>query len=147
MARPAHRLKYMKNWEQLAETMLLVEQHFRLDYRGTDIGMIYRRENFAEWLDEKDREHNGVLVSAIQQFAGTGRWPEITREQSLLMHARVLNALLLLRALASTANGQPLSNPAAHIPGTVHLVWLLDTVWGIYRPLGLIHASQEMLKS
>ena len=140
------RLKQMKHWENIAETMLLIEQHFRLDYRGTDVAGIYRRENLADWLDEKDREHGAEISAAIQQFAGTGHWPELSRDQSLLMHARVLNALLLLRALASTANDQPLTYRSEHIPGASYLVWLLDTVWAIYREVGILHASREMLK-
>ena len=134
----------MNTWDPVANMLLLFEKHFHLDYRGSDVAMIYRGENLAEWLDEKDREHEQALLSAIQQFAKTGRWPELTREQSLLMHMRVVNALSLLSLLGSTAQGRLLACPAGDIPPPIHLLWLLDTVWKHFRQQAIEQASKDM---
>ena len=136
----------MITWDPIANILLLFEKNFRLDYRGSDVAAIYRRENLAEWLDEKDREHDQALLSAIEQFSKTGYWPELTREQSLLMHMRVVNALSLLSLLGSTVQGRILACPAEGMPPAIHLLWLLDTVWRHHRQQAIEQAAKDMLK-
>ena len=139
-------MKYLNTWEPIADELKRLDSQFRLRYTGSDVGMVYRSESLEEWLVEKDKEHSQVLTKAILQYLTAGVWQELTKEQCLLIHARIVNALHFLSVLASEKDGLLLAIPNDDIQPSIHLFWLLDTVWDSYRSQAIHTMSKEVLR-
>ena len=115
--------------EELAAQMLAVARQFHLRYTGTDVAMIYQTESLAEWLADKDQEYAAEIEAAIGQFADTGQWPELNREQCLLIYLRAQHALWFLRLLMPSCQGQVVAMPIPPLAAPAQVGWLMQYVW------------------
>jgi len=116
-------------FEDLVQRMKAVHQRFHLPYTGQDVGMIYNTQSLAEWLEDKDEEYAEDIEAAIVQYAESERWPELNREQSLLVCARARCALWFLRLLMPNLDGQKVAIPIPQMEAPNQVLWLLQYVW------------------
>jgi hypothetical protein len=105
-----------------------VHQRFHLVYTGQDVGMVYSTEGLAEWLEDKDREYAESIEAAIVQYAEAEHWPELNREQSLLICARARQALWFLRLLMPQIRGQNVAIPTPQMEAPDQVLWLIVSV-------------------